>query len=284
MIIDKINKWLTENTGHEDARLVYSIEKLAGYSFHRQFMEAKESDRKGKLYISAAGKCARQVAYGYHGIEKNGKEIDSRANIIFWQGDMAELMLMALAKAAGCNITATGFEQLRVEIPLITISKVTEESDTEEKISVSGYGDGILLQDKEIYLVEAKSYASYSYERFEKGDIDEAYIAQINLYMDAHGLNKCILIAMNKDNGVLGERLIMKDEAVVMAAKDNLISVAMSTIEEMPKQKYEANEKGFYPWQCLYCAWHGVCLPDAEKVLVSKSYRLKKIKVKETKI
>ena len=275
MIIDKINKWLTENTGHEDARLVYSIEKLAGYSFHRQFMEAKESGRKGKLYISAAGKCARQVAYGYHGIEKNGKEIDSRANIIFWQGDMAELMLMALAKAAGCNITATGFDQLRVEIPLMTTSGISA--------SVSGYGDGILFQHREIYLVEAKSYASYSYERFEKGDIDEAYIAQINLYMDAYGLNKCILIAMNKDNGVLGERLIQKDEAVIMAAKDNLISVAMSTIEEMPKQKYEVNEKGFYPWQCLYCAWHGVCLPDAEKVLVSKSYRLKKIKVKETK-
>lgn len=275
MIIEKINKWLTENTGHEDARLVYSIEKLAGFAFQRQFLDAKDSDRQGKLYISMAGKCARQIAYGYHGIPKNGKKIDSRANIIFWQGDMAELMLMALAKAAGCNITATGFDQLRVEIPLIKINKVTEDSDIEETIFVSGYADGILLQDKEIYLVEAKSYASYSYERFEKGDIDEAYIAQIQLYMDAHGLNKCILIAMNKDNGVLGERLIMKDEAVVMAAKDNLISVAMSASEELPQRKYEASEKGFYPWQCLYCAWHGICLPDAEKVLVSKSYRLK---------
>lgn len=268
MIIDKINKWLTDSEGHQDTRTVYQIEKLAGLAFQRQFMDAKEETKSGKLYMSQAGKCARQIAYGYHGIEKNGKEIDSRANITFWQGDMAELMLIQLAKVAGCNIVASGFDQIRVEIPI----KTTDE----QMIFSSGYADGLLLQDKKVYLVECKSYASYAYDRFEKGNIDDSYLAQINMYLEVHGLQTCVMVAMNKDNGVLGERIIEKDEAIVKACKENLLSVVNSTPEELPERKHQPNEKGAYVWNCLYCAWWGVCLPEAEKVLVSNRWQLRK--------
>lgn len=279
MIINKINSWLTDNAGHQDARLVFQIEKLTGFAFQRQFLDAKEDTKAGKLYMSQAGKCARQIAYGYHGIEKNGKEIDSRANIVFWQGDMAELMLIQLAKVAGCNIVASGFDQIRVEMPIKTVEIVKEDKKIEyQTISSSGYADGLLLQDKKVYLVECKSYSSYAYDRFEKGDIDDSYLAQINMYLDAHGLQTCVMVAMNKDNGVLGERIIEKDETIVEACKENLLGVINSTIEKLPERKYQPNEKGAYPWNCLYCGWYGVCLPEAEKVLVSNRWQLRKKK------
>ena len=44
-------------------------------------------------------------------------------------------------------------------------------------------------------LFECKSMSSYSFERFEKGEIDEGYIAQIQAYMFASGMPWCVIVA-----------------------------------------------------------------------------------------
>jgi hypothetical protein len=73
MIVDKINKYLFEKELKIDDAIKYEVEKLSGWTFKRQFMENSERDMKGKLYLSSSGKCARQLAYGYHGFEKKRK-------------------------------------------------------------------------------------------------------------------------------------------------------------------------------------------------------------------
>lgn len=262
MIVDKIYTYLSGEGKTLDEVLKYEVEKLAGVSFKRQFMTEENGVARGVLRLSAAGKCARQLAYGYHGFEKKGKEIDARAKIIFFQGDLVELMLASIAKLAGCNLIATGLHQATVKFQV-------------NGTYVEGHADGLLPEPGEIYLAEFKSMSSYAFERFQQGYIDDSYIAQFNTYMDSLGINRCVFVGLNKDNGILHEMVITKDPEIVEKVRKNLLTVIKSTPEELPDPAYKADEKGFYPWQCLYCAYWGHCRPNAEKVLVRNSYKLK---------
>lgn len=262
MIVDKINNYLSAKEKTLDESLRYEVEKMAGWVFKRQFMTEDSDVSKGTVRLSSAGRCPRQVAYAFHGFEKKGKEIDARAKLVFWTGDLVELTVINLAKLAGANITATGLQQMSIKLPV-------------NGAMVSGHPDGLLFEDKTAYLIEVKSMASYSFERFLKGVIDESYLIQVNSYMEALGLFKCCFVALNKDSGVMHEIVFDKDPAIVEKARANIMSVLHSTPENLPEAPYKADESGIYPWQCLYCAYWGLCRPNAEKVLVKNSYKLK---------
>lgn len=262
MIVDKILQYLNQEGKTLDEALRYEVEKLAGVSFKRQFMTEENGVSKGVLRLSSAGKCARQLAYGYHGFEKKGKEIDARAKIIFFQGDLVELMLASIAKLSGCNLVATGLNQATVDFQV-------------NGTTIKGHTDGLLIEPGEIFLAEFKSMSSYAFERFQEGYIDESYIAQYNTYLDAAGINRCVFVGLNKDSGVLHEMVIQKDPAIVTKARENLLTVIKSTVEALPERRFSPDEKKYLPWNCLYCQFWGHCWPNAEKVLVRNSYKLK---------
>lgn len=264
MIVDKINSYLSQSSRTVNDVLRHEVEQLAGFAFERQFM-TERGDYDGSLRLSSAGKCARQLAYKYHGFPEAGKEIDSRASLVFWTGDLVEMTIVTLAKAAGVAVVATGFSQLEVSIPV-------------NGLHVNGHPDGLVIDNGETLLLEVKSMSSYSFDDFVKGMIDESYRTQINCYMFALKLKRCVLVGYNKDSGVLHEMTIEFDPKIVKAAQENLIKVIHSTKENLPERRYEPNEKGFYPWQCRYCAFYKTCLPNAELVLVGKSYKLKEKK------
>jgi len=276
MIVDRINKYLSSKELKINDYIADNIGTLAKWSFKRQFMENGNSH--SKISMSACGKCTRQLAYKYHDIPQNGKELDSRAKIVFWQGDLVETMITELAKLAGVNIMATGLNQLSLTTPVEKTVPLAES----ETVEVPGHPDGIVLSD-ETYLFECKSMSSYAFRTFEKGEIDDSYRAQVNIYMDALKLNACVIVAMSKDSGVLGELIVKKDFDIVQKCHDNLETVLNSDRKKLPRGWYEPNDKGLYPWQCLYCSWHGLCKPNAEKVLVGKAYKLKE-KVKKEAI
>ena len=267
MIIDKINKYLSESNSTVNEHLRYEVERLAGFAFRRQFMDTYEN-KPGVLRLSSAGKCPRSLAYKFHDYEKKGKEMDSRSKIIFFQGDLVELMMMNLAKLAGVGVVGTGLNQIAVFLPIVMSADKT--------VLVEGHPDGYII-DAGARLLECKSMASYAYERFENGEVDPGYRAQINTYLEGSGLEECVLVAMNKDNGVLGETIIKKDPAIITAVKAEFKSVLLSTKEELPEPPKDlaCDEKGIYPWNCLYCAYWGWCRTNAEKVLVGRSYKLK---------
>jgi hypothetical protein len=261
MIVDKINKFLSENKETLNDGLARQVGFLSEWAFKRQFLSERE-DSPGKLRLSGCGKCPRQLAYQYHGFEPNGKEIDPRGKITFFVGDVVELTLVALAKAAGVVLMATGADQATISLKI---------GDKE----IFGHPDGVLFHEGKLYLFECKSMSSYGYERFEKGEIDESYLFQMNSYMGVLGLENCLMLAYNKDSSVIGERVIAFDSAIFEGAKRNLSYVLASNKEQMPERKFVKNEKGIYPWNCLYCGFYGHCLPEAKKVLVGSSYKLK---------
>ena len=265
MIVDKIYEYLAAPEKIHDDSLKYEVEKLAGAAFRRQFMNSDESSSVGKLRLSSAGRCARQLAYAYHGFEKKGKESDARSKLIFWTGDLVEMTIVALAKISGCHIVSTGFNQIRVSLEV-------------GNSIVEGHPDGLMIKNGVLYLVEVKSMSSYSFEKFEKGIIDDSYLAQVNTYMDALQVDKCIFVGLNKENGVLHEQILERNSAIVTESKVNLRAVMDSTPEKLPPQSFKPDKKGFLPWNCLYCAYWGLCWPQAEKVLVRNSYKLKAVK------
>lgn len=264
MIVEKIYQYLSGQEKTLNDAILDEVAQNSRFAFKRQFMEADQND-KGKIRLSSAGRCARQVAYAYHGFEKKGKEIDARAKLVFWTGDLIELTVVNLAKLAGCVLLNTGQDQLTVSLPVNGTFAV-------------GHPDGIFLEDGKNYLLEVKSMSSFSYAKFEQGEIDEGYIAQINAYMEALKLEACVFIGLNKDNGMMHERIVKKNPKVVESLTKNLASVAHSTPEKLPPPpaELEANEKGVYPWNCLYCPYWVHCRVGAKKVLVNKSYKLKK--------
>mgnify|MGYP000563042822 CR=1 FL=1 len=265
MIVDKINRYLSQEELTFNEAIRYQIEKLAGYVFRRQFMENNDTSTEGKLRISSLGRCPRQIAYTYHGFEKKGKQIDSRAKIVFWTGDLTEMTIISLAKLAGVTLTATGLEQIKVELP---VSK---------EVTAEGHPDGLLIHQNKIYLMEIKSMTSYAFERFQWGDIDQSYLVQVNCYMEALGLDACCFVALNKESGVLSERVVTKKPEIIADVRKKVSEIIASTPENLPERPYQPDEKGFYPWQCRYCSYWGHCLPNAKEVLVGNKYKLKEV-------
>lgn len=272
MIVNKIDDYLrnvlcagnlsvTKETLEKHDALRNEVQILSGWIFNRQFLTPEEPVEKGSIRLSACGKCPRQLAYTYHGFPKAGREIDKRAKVVFFMGDMSELLLIALARLAGCEIQNYGLSQLEVSL---NIGDKT----------VKGHPDGF-LKDGKIYLLECKSMSSYAYERFEKGEIDESYRYQINAYLEATNLDACCLLALNKDSGVTAELIVNKDLAVVILLKRNLKLVLESTPHNLPAPQFRVDEKGFWPWPCNYCAYWRTCHPNAETVVVRNSKKLK---------
>lgn len=254
MIVDKINAYLNDPKEVPE-EILANVAELAKWTFSRQFGNKEETERT--LRLSSIGQCLRKQAYNVLGYEINGKEIDPRAKMVFFQGDMAELAIIQLALLAGCKITRCGKDQVEVIID-----------------GVPGHPDGILETPLENYLVEVKSMSSYGFAEFEAGGIDEAYLYQINGYMYPLGLKKCIVVALNKDAGVMCERIIEANDDIQTQIMSNIKRLKWVRKENLPEQKFKPNEKGILPWQCCYCAHWKTCRPNAEIKLIGKSNKL----------
>lgn len=256
MIVDRINAFLSSTNQTVDETIVNEVGLLCRIAFLKQFL--KREDKPKTLRLSSIGRCVRQQAYNLLGFEQNGKQIDARARMVFFMGDLVEIAVIQLAKAAGCNIESVGQDQAIVEIE-----------------GIEGHPDGILVQDGKRYLLEVKSMSSFAFGDFERGILDDGYRWQINAYMAALGLSESIVVALNKDAGVLSEMTVSQNAEIVADIKSRIGLLKAATKENLPPRPYKPNDKGFLPWQCTYCFAYGHCWPKAEKVLVNKAYKLK---------
>ena len=255
MLIDRIESYLNGVGKDIDQALLDEVGSLSLRAFKRQFGVRPASSPT--LRLSSIGRCPRQQSYTILGFSQNGKEIDARAKMVFFQGDLVELAIIGLLKVVGCDVSSAQ-ETIHFE-------------------GVEGHPDGIYNDLSGRYLLEVKSMSSYSFSDFQKGVIDDGYRWQINSYLKALGLNKCVMIGLNKDAGVLHEIIIEKDEQIIKRIKETIQVIKKATKENLPPRPYGPDAKGFYPWQCLYCQFRGECLPNASLVLEKNKYRLKNV-------
>lgn len=257
MIVDRINAYLATAGQDINQAILTEVGKLAVDAFSRQFGKRENKEMKNP-WFSSIGKCMRQQAYKLLGFPEDGKAIDARAKMVFFMGDLAEIAIIQVAKAAGCEISASGKDQERIEI-----------------FGVTGKADGVLWEEEGGYLIEAKSMSSFAFRDFERGILDEGYRYQVNAGMAALKLSQTIVVGLNKDAGVLAEQIVSINPEIVKDIEKRSIILKNLNKDKLPDRAYATNEKGFYPWNCLYCGFHRTCLPNAEKVVVSKKYKLK---------
>lgn len=270
MIVDKINAYLSSEGKSVDEAILKEVSELATIAFGRQF-GIREKREKKMPYFSSIGKCLRQQAYDLLGFEPNGKEMDSRSKMVFFQGDMVEVAIVQVAKQSGCNISAAGNAQESIEIDGMRgrPDGVLHDAGT------LGTGSGAEFIPPRDYVVEVKSMSSFSFRDFERGVLDDSYRYQCNAAMHALGLDRTVIVGLNKDAGVMHEMIISKDPEIIRDIQERLETLAKSTREDLPYRPYGPDEKGFYPWQCRYCVHYKTCLPKAELVLVKNSYKLR---------
>ena len=254
MLVDKINAYLSTTGKNLDQALLDETGKLAAYAFQRQF-GIREERKTPAPYFSSIGKCIKKQAYTLLGFEPNGKEIDSRSKMVFFMGDIVELAVVQLCKVVDASVTGTGFEQ-----------------ESSELWGMRGRPDGVA---NGTHVLEVKSMSSFSFKEFEKGQLDEGYRYQCNAAMESLKLSKTVIVALNKDAGVLAEMVIEKDPDIVEDIRHRLSVLGNATKEMLPDRPYGPDAKGILPWQCLYCEHWGTCWPGAEKVLVSGKYKLR---------
>lgn len=253
MIVDLLINYLDSQGQQVSEMLLDEVSKMTRNAFARQF-GARLPD-KPTLRLSSIGKCPRSLAYGLLGYPKAGKEIDARAKMVFLQGDLVEIAIVALMKQAGLNVTSA--------------------QETIYFDGVEGHPDGIYTNCIKQYLLEIKSMSSYSFDNFQKGIVDDSYIYQINAYLEALGLDECVMIGQNKDSGVLHEHIVKKNPQIIADIKSRIEIIKAATSENLPVRPFAADSKGFLPWQCRYCAYYQTCWPNSQLVLDKNKYRLK---------
>jgi hypothetical protein len=272
-IRQKIYDYLENKQSTYDEVLAGLAAEAMKYAVVRQLMEDQKGPTKGYSRCSLSGPCARKVALKYLGAEPNGKEIDARAKITFLNGDLLEVVVVMLMRLSGIQVENTildGEGQTKVEFRV------------NNNILVPGSGDGYLPVQEgldEPYLLEVKTASDYGFKyKFAKGIIDDGYLLQHNVYLDAYGLDKGVFVAVAKNTGEIAEIFTEKDPEFVKWAKFNHHAARYASLDDLPPRYHDGdgygikeNKKGQTTVAplCTYCEFMHKCWPDTKLEIVS---------------
>jgi hypothetical protein len=218
------------------------IDKIFKYYYEQE----KSREWSNGLRMSNAGKCARALAYQYHGFK--AEPLSGRARMVFRLGDLVEQDLVDAA------LKVSNFKGMQQECSFELDGQI-----------INGHVDGYITEDDGNSVgVDFKSISDFGFKNAQKGEVDYSYVCQAHCYMKAMGWNKFLVVFYKKHTSHLCEVVIDWNEKVWMQIKNRFRSVFKSTKENMPDREYQPNDKGKLPWQCSYCAYSNHCWPEAE--------------------
>jgi len=223
------------------------------YGLQRQVFAKRKDD--GGLRLSQIGKCLRQQ---YFMAKKYPAEkLQPRAKMTFLFGDIVEAIVVALIKSSGINLHS---EQKEVCLD-----------------EIKGHIDGIITINNKDYLFECKSMSDGNFKKLEAVGLsdDFGYLSQTNSYMHCLNIDKCLLIAVNKNTGHIAEVEINKSEEIVSRIKND-INILKKSLKnnKLPPRKYEPvleKSKGGHtgrmilPIPCSYCAYKNFCWENLQQ-------------------
>jgi hypothetical protein len=242
---------------------------------------------------SSAGKCSRQLWF-----KKNGQLIDKvmepRTQHLFRSGHISEVVLLN-DMLESCVGPGKPFAELycgevdgEVEIGGV-VYKTFKQLPWSFKLPngeiVTAHPDAIArLHNGEWELIDAKTYSSFGFMKFENMDTPaieavEDYKYQAHALMGCDeakelNINRFRFVGIRKDTSHLADRLIHFDQSILDFVIKNYIE-ALS--EKMPDRAYaaEAEMEGRKPnkkptgreilgWRCSYCAYTQSCWPNVQ--------------------
>lgn len=255
MIVDRIYEYLNSEGKSFNALVLDEALSRFRNVLMRQLMQDRE-EKPGRLYVTRfSHPCARKGAYGYHAFE--AEEVRPRGKINFLVGDMVEIALASLGRLAGCDLQ--------------TPPKVILDINGTQ---VTGYGDDLLQEGGEGYLVEYKKVTSYALRRFQRNGVEDAwgYASQIHCYLKGLSLDKAILLAAAPETGALHEQVLFFDEVAWLAARNRASQILASRPERLPMRAIPTvvtkNGREKLGLQCSYCNYRQHCWPEAKMELV----------------
>jgi len=292
MLVDKILKFLdSERLAADDPRLanLFMEGRERTTALFERLLARRDDKSTNVLRPSKLGHpCTRKLAYQKLGYTETDP-MPTRTSLVFTIGDIAEVVLAVLGRAAISIYEPTWYF-------LPSISRMSLEFDGGK---ITGVCDDILITDKGPVLVEYKSMSSYSYDQMEKTqEIDNTfgYRTQHDLYREGYKKTLDVkqlpglLVAYRKDSGNIQEvrtedSLVHNLDRALKAAEElsRLIThpaIAGGRFDEeiFPRFALEDDKKKGYKRlavQCRYCSWMHQCWEvDAgiglEKVLRNK--------------
>ena len=179
-LIDDMNKVLVEGVDEIPKEVLETFNKACGGLLFRFLKKARV--KKPSLRMSNIGKPDRQLWFELHsdGTEESAKEPNMYLKFLI--GDIAELVLLALAQLAGHKV-----ESLQEEVQIE---------------GVTGHMDAVIDDT----VVDVKSASGYSFEtKFQKGGLKDhdyfGYIDQVSGYNNAlKKANGAAFLAYNKES------------------------------------------------------------------------------------
>lgn len=242
------------------------IERLISHA------ESSRAPRPSKPGAWNIGRCVRMLWAGAHGIlptdPPSGRQVMS-----FDLGSRIEDAIMAYLEQAGIGHIRPFRLRDAVWVPWLGTSVVPDalvELDRELTwpddlglVTVAGLDYVAPPQPGELVILEIKSMSDYAFDRACRGVIDDAYLAQCQVYMHALNCRWALLLAYRKETSHLTEVWIPRSELVV----DGLKAKAKRAFsDECPPRPYDLESAcpGIAEGRCIDGRTPGRGQPHAE--------------------
>ena len=237
-------KYMSQLSQDQCDELLENFGKGCEEAFIKQFMA---EPRSGKPSASSLGKCARQLAYQYHGFE--GEPMTAQKKMTFFTGDLLEAAIYAICEAAGWKI--------------LDIQKRTTVGD------IGGSIDGKANPDTLVDIKTASKAAAAIAERTGVTD-GFGYLTQMQIYREGEGVKDAFWLYVCKDNGKISVHEAEDMPDLVTMAKSKYDFILASTPDRLPPRPHalEINKKtkrSCLPFNCAYCDYKEHCWVITDK-------------------
>jgi len=207
--------------------------------------ERKDETHRSPLRMSNSGKCAKAIAYQYHGFPS--EPLPPRSLMVFRLGHTIESEVKELIKKYCSNLNIT--------YPTATISY-----EVHGKL-IEGHVDGFIDDDG---ILEVKSINGMRFKMLDREGIPADYVDQAISYMKATGRKYVLFLFYCKDTSHLKEMFFHYQPEIFKEIEARFSSVIKSTKDNLPAREYEPLKSGQLPWNCSYCSFTAICWPDYE--------------------
>ena len=256
-LVEDIYKVISEGGGWDQTVTKFFADGLVQLAETR--FGTKQEPRTHIGLSSIGNPCKRELWYIVN-MPGGGENLSAEALGSFFYGDILEIMVISLAKAAGHRVD--GLQQ-----PL-------------EVFGIPGTGDCII----DGMVVDVKSASRFGFDKFKYNKLKDedpfGYISQLSSYLYGYKddprvttKDKAAFLAINKDRFKLvldvydlSEELAGKEQEV-QAVKDAVAS--QTPPERLPAVPEGKSGNMVLGTKCSYCGWKNRCYPDLQTYIYS---------------
>jgi len=239
--------------------------------------EESTAPRREFLGLSGIGDpCVRRLWYDYRWATE--RKISNNLQRIFDRGHLEEERVIRDLKSIGILVFALnppGSEAAKYAPERELFGTAGEEQEEvlghfpHVKSKIDGRCKNVPGGGDKDHLLEIKTMNQNSFNKLIKDGVEKShpkYYAQVQIYMDVTKLERCLFVAVNKNNEAMHAERVKRDPAVAERLREVQRDVIFSRV---PPPKLTTSS-GALSWECKFCPHIKVC---ANSFPIGKSCR-----------